>query len=133
MPLPPQWVRRILLGPLVVALALFAVTTIPLWLLLAAAASPLVPGRLRLLRLLWIGVVYLVWDAAALVTLFALWLASGFGWKVRSPAFQRAHYVLTGHILRALFWQGRWALRVSIDVVGTDPDTAAPGRPEIVL
>jgi 1-acyl-sn-glycerol-3-phosphate acyltransferase len=133
MPLPPRWVRRIVLGPLVVTLALFAVTTIPLWLLLAAAASPLVPGRLRLLRLLWIGMIYLVWDAAALVTLFALWLASGLGWKVRSPAFQRAHYVLTGRFLRALFWQGRWALRVSIDVVGTDPDTAAPGRPEVVL
>jgi 1-acyl-sn-glycerol-3-phosphate acyltransferase len=41
--------------------------------------------------------------------------------------------VLTGRFLRALFWQGRWALRVSIDVVGTDPDTAAPGRPEVVL
>jgi 1-acyl-sn-glycerol-3-phosphate acyltransferase len=133
MRLPPRWVRRVVLGPAVVLLAFVAVTTLPLWLLLAAAASPLVPGRLRVLRLLWIAVVYLVWDAAALVTLFALWLASGFGWKVRSPAFQRAHYVLTGHFLTALFWQGRWALRVRIDVVGTDPDTAAPGRPELVL
>ena len=95
--------------------------------------SPLVPGRLRPLRLLWIGCVYLVWDAAALLALFVLWVASGFGWRIRSPAFQRAHYVLAGWFLRVLFWQARWALRLSIDVVGTDPDTALPGRPELVL
>ncbi|MCW6008846.1 1-acyl-sn-glycerol-3-phosphate acyltransferase [Micromonospora sp. CPCC 205371] len=133
MRLPPRWIRRLVFGPAVVALALVVVTTLPVWLLLAAAASPLVPGRLRVLRLLWIAVVYLVWDAVALVTLFALWVASGFGWKTRSPRFQRIHYVLTGRFLTALFWQGQWALRVRIDVVGTDPDTAAPGRPEVVL
>ncbi|MEJ3743996.1 1-acyl-sn-glycerol-3-phosphate acyltransferase [Actinomycetes bacterium KLBMP 9797] len=133
MRLPPRWGRRLVLGPVVVALAVAAVTTLPVWLLLAAAASPLVPGRLRVLRVLWMATVYLVWDAAALITLGALWVASGFGWKTRSPAFQRIHYVLTGRFLTALFWQGRWALRVRIDVVGTDPDTAAPGRPEIVL
>jgi 1-acyl-sn-glycerol-3-phosphate acyltransferase len=32
-----------------------------------------------------------------------------------------------------LFWQARWTLRLRIDVVGTDPDTALPGRPELVL
>lgn len=133
MPLPPRWVRRLLLAPGVVLLAVAVVTTLPAWALLALAASPLVPGRLRPLRLLWIGTVYLVWDAAALLALFALWLASGFGARKRSPAFQRAHYVLAGQFLRVLFWQARWTLRLSIDVVGTDPDTALPGRPELVL
>ncbi|MGK5522122.1 1-acyl-sn-glycerol-3-phosphate acyltransferase [Micromonospora sp. URMC 107] len=133
MPLPPQWVRRLLLAPGVVLLAFLVVTTLPVWALLAAAASPLVPGRLRPLRLLWLGCVYLVWDATALLALFLLWVASGFGWRVRSPAFQRAHYVLAGWFLRALFWHARWALHLSIDVVGTDPDTALPGRPELVL
>ncbi|MEH1102935.1 1-acyl-sn-glycerol-3-phosphate acyltransferase [Micromonospora sp. CPCC 205561] len=133
MPLPPQWVRRLLLAPGVVLLAFLVVTTLPVWALLAAAVSPLAPGRLRPLRLLWLGCVYLVWDAAALLALFVLWVASGFGWRVRSPAFQRAHYVLAGRFLRVLFWQARWALHLSIDVVGTDPDTALPGRPELVL
>ena len=32
-----------------------------------------------------------------------------------------------------LFWIARWSLHLSIDVVGTDPDTALPGRPEIVV
>ncbi|MFC0005933.1 1-acyl-sn-glycerol-3-phosphate acyltransferase [Micromonospora siamensis] len=133
MPLPPRWLRRLLVAPGVVLLAVLVVTTLPAWALLALAASPFVPGRLRPLRLLWIGCVYLVWDAAALLALFVLWLASGFGAHKRSPAFQRAHYVLAGWFLRVLFWQARWTLRLSIDVVGTDPDTALPGRPELVL
>ncbi|MCW3845280.1 1-acyl-sn-glycerol-3-phosphate acyltransferase [Micromonospora yasonensis] len=133
MPLPPRWVRRLLLAPGVVLLAVAVLATLPGWALLALAASPLVPGRLRPLRLLWVGTVYLVWDAAALVALFALWLASGFGAYKRSPAFQRAHYLLVGRFLQVLFWQARWALRLRIDVVGTDPDTALPGRPELVL
>ncbi|MGC4803531.1 1-acyl-sn-glycerol-3-phosphate acyltransferase [Micromonospora sp. DT233] len=133
MPLPPRWLRRLLLAPGVVLLAILVVTTLPVWAFAALALSPLVPGRLRPLRLLWIGCLYLVWDAAALLALFGLWLASGFGaWK-RTPTFQRAHYVLAGHFLRVFFWQARWTLRLSIDVVGTDPDTALPGRPELVL
>ncbi|MEV1285638.1 1-acyl-sn-glycerol-3-phosphate acyltransferase [Micromonospora sp. NPDC049679] len=133
MPMPPRWLRRLLLGPAVVFLAGLVLTTLPVWLLLAAAVSPLVPGHLRPLRLLWIAVVYLVWDAAALVALFVLWLASGFGRWARSQAFQRAHYVLAGWFLTVLFWQARWTLRLRIEVVGTDPDTAQPGRPELVV
>jgi 1-acyl-sn-glycerol-3-phosphate acyltransferase len=130
---PPRWVRRVVLAPAVVLLAVAVATTVPVWLFLAAAASPLVPGHLRPLRLLWICVAYLIVDAGALVAMFALWLASGFGWKKRSPPFQRAHYRLAGWFLRVLFSQARWALRLRIAVVGTDPDTAAPGRPELVV
>ncbi|QOC90520.1 1-acyl-sn-glycerol-3-phosphate acyltransferase [Micromonospora craniellae] len=133
MPLPHRWIRRLLLAPGVVLLVFLLVTTVPVWALLALAVSPFVPGRLRPLRVLWIGFCYLVWDAAALLCLFGLWVASGFGWRVGSPAFQRAHYVLAGWFLRMLFWQARWTLRLTIDVVGTDPDTALPGRPELVV
>jgi 1-acyl-sn-glycerol-3-phosphate acyltransferase len=133
MPLPPRWVRRLVIAPALVLLAVALLGTLPIWLLLAVALSPFAPGRLRPLRLCWLATIYLVWDAAALVALFVLWLASGFGWRSRSPVFQRAHYVLTGWFLRALFWQARWTLRLSIEVVGTDPDVALPGRPELVL
>jgi 1-acyl-sn-glycerol-3-phosphate acyltransferase len=133
MRVPPRWVRRVVLAPAVVALAFLTVTTLPLWLLVAAAASPLVPGWLRPLRVLWISVFYLLLNAVALVVMFALWLASGFGWKKRSPPFERAHYQLTGWCLGMLFWQVRWTLRLRITVQGPDPDTAAPGRPELVL
>ncbi|QSB15739.1 1-acyl-sn-glycerol-3-phosphate acyltransferase [Natronosporangium hydrolyticum] len=130
---PPRWVRRVVLAPAVVALAFFALTTLPLWLLVAAAASPLMPGWLRPLRLFWISLFYLVLNAAALVVMFGLWVASGLGWKKRAPRFQRAHYALTGWCLAVLFWQARWTLRLRIDISGPDPDTAAPGRPELVL
>lgn len=133
MPLPPRWVRRVVIAPATVLLAVLVLTTVPIWLLLALAVSPLVPGRLRRLRVLWIAVLYLLWDAAALVALFALWVASGFGWRLRSPAFQRTHYALAGRFLSFLFWHARWALRLRIDIVGADPDTALPGRPELVV
>ena len=131
--IPPPWVRRLVLAPLVVVLAVVLLTTLPVWLIVGVALSPLVPGHLRVPRLIWLAIVYLVWDAAALVSLAALWIASGFGWKIRSPTFQRAHYVLTGKFLAALFWIARWSLHLAVDVVGTDPDTAEPGRPEIVV
>jgi 1-acyl-sn-glycerol-3-phosphate acyltransferase len=135
--LPPRWARRVLLGPFVVALALAVLATLPVWLLLALGASVLSAGRgaspLRPVRLLWIIAVYLAVDAAALLALFALWLASGFGWKDGAPGFQRAYYALTGLFLRVLFNQSCWALRLSVEVQGPDPDVAAPGRPELVV
>ncbi len=131
--MPPVWVRRLVLAPAVVLLAVVLLTTLPVWLIVGVALSPFMPGHLRVPRLIWLAIVYVVWDAAALVALAALWVAAGFGWKKDSPWFQRAHYVLTGRFLRVLFWLARWSLHLSIDVVGTDPDTALPGRPEIVV
>ncbi|AGL20692.1 1-acyl-sn-glycerol-3-phosphate acyltransferase [Actinoplanes sp. N902-109] len=131
--IPPRLIRHFVIAPIVVVLAVFLLMTVPVWLLLALAASPFVPGHLRVPRIAFLAITYVVWDAAALVCLATLWLASGFGWKIRTPVFQRAHYVLTGKFLGVLFWLARWALHLSIDVVGTDPDTGMPGRPEIVV
>jgi 1-acyl-sn-glycerol-3-phosphate acyltransferase len=129
----PIWIRRLVIAPAFVLLAVGLVTTLPIWLLLALAASPLVPGHLRVPRLVFLAIAYVIWDAAALVVLFVLWLASGFGLRIRNPWFQRAHYVVTERFLQILFWVARWSLHLTLDVVGTDPDTALPGRPEIVV
>jgi 1-acyl-sn-glycerol-3-phosphate acyltransferase len=129
----PTRVRRLIVAPVVVLIAIALLTTLPVWLLLAVAASPLVPGHLRVPRLILLAIAYLVWDAIALIVLAGLWVGSGFGWKIRTPAFQRAHYVVTGRFLSMLFWLARWSLHLTVDVVGTDPDTAIPGRPEIVV
>jgi 1-acyl-sn-glycerol-3-phosphate acyltransferase len=133
MPLPPRWLRRLVIAPVVLAMCLALLVTMPLWLLLATLGAPFGTGRLRLLRVLWVVTVYLAIEAAMLLVLLGLWLAAGAGWKVRTPAFQRAHYVLVGRMLRVLFAQARWALRLRLDVVGPHPDIAAPGRPELVL
>ena len=38
MGLPPVWVRRLVFAPIIVLLAFLVVTTLPVWLLVAAAA-----------------------------------------------------------------------------------------------
>ena len=133
MPPPPRWVRRLVLAPAVVLLGVVLLVTLPVWLVVGAATSSFAPGHLRPLRVLWLATVYVIWDAVVLLALFALWLASGFGWKKRSPGFQRAHYVLIGRFLSFLLWQVRWALRLRIQIAGVGPDNALPGRPQLVL
>jgi 1-acyl-sn-glycerol-3-phosphate acyltransferase len=130
--MPPRWLRRAF-APVVLGVILAVLATMPLWLLIAAVVAPFGSGRLRALRVTWMLAVYLLLEAVALVVLFGLWVGSGFGWKLRGPRFQRIHYVLTGRFLRVLYGQARWALGVKVAVVGTDPDVAAPGRPELVF
>jgi len=130
---PPRWVRRVLLAPLVVGLALLLVGTVPVWVLLTLAASPLVPGRLRPLRVLWMATVYLLVEAVALAVMFLLWLGTGFGARVRRPASQRLHYKLCGLALRVLYRQARWVLRLTVDCQGTEPDSVPADRPLLVL
>lgn len=143
MRLPPVWVRRVILAPLVIVISVLLVLTIPLWLLAAIGLTSLVPGRFRLPRVLWLITVYLLWDAALLVAMFGLWVASGFGWKLDSPAFRTAHYRLGARGLEILFEIFGSVLRLTMVVSGDDsPDqdaaTAAfdalfaPGTPLVV-
>ena len=76
--------RRLVIAPAVVALTGMLWVTLPLWVIGAAALSPVLPGRLRPLRIMWVAIVYLTCEALLLVVLFGLWLASGCGWKIRS-------------------------------------------------
>ena len=78
-PLPPRWFRRVVLGPAMIGLTVTLLLTLPVWLLVAAAVSPLLPGRLRGLRVLWAVIVWLVLESASLLALFGLWLLAGFG------------------------------------------------------
>lgn len=123
--------RRAVMGTLVVALTALLIGFTPVALLVAAAVSPFVPGQWRPLRLLWIAVVALVLESLMLVALFGLWIASGFGWKVRSPRFERIHYVLARWFLVVLFREARRVLRLKITTVGPAPD-AHPGHPLLV-
>ncbi|WP_426322915.1 1-acyl-sn-glycerol-3-phosphate acyltransferase [Microbacterium sp. E-13] len=142
MRLPPTWVRRILLAPLVIVAAVVMLVLTPLWLIVALALTALVPGRFRLPRVLWLVTVYLLWDAMLVIAMFALWIASGFGAALRRPGFVTAHYALGGWALRALFWIFGGVLRLTITTTGRDEaddlvrlpwrrrdrDAAVPGR-----
>ncbi|MFJ2518848.1 1-acyl-sn-glycerol-3-phosphate acyltransferase [Cellulosimicrobium cellulans] len=132
-PPPPRWVRRLLLAPAVVVLAVLLVpTSIMLVLLVGGIVSWALPGRLRAPRVLWLASFYVVWDAAALVALFGLWVGSGFGWALDRPAFRRAHVRLAGTMLSVLFWQVRWTLRLRIDVDLSEAD-GLDGTPVLVV
>jgi len=120
--LPPRWIRRVVLAPTVVGLTLTVLFTLPLWLLAAAAVSPLLPGKLRALRVLWVAVVALVLESVVLYALLLLWLAAGFGAAVRTPRFQYLHYQLIGWYLRVLYREASRMLRLRVEVEGPDPD-----------
>ncbi|UUZ61080.1 1-acyl-sn-glycerol-3-phosphate acyltransferase [Nocardioides sp. B-3] len=86
--------RRLLIAPAVVLLTAALWVSLPLWLIVAAAMAPIVPGRWRALRLLWVLILYLTAESLLLLVLLGLWLASGFGWRIRSPYFAGIHYDL---------------------------------------
>jgi 1-acyl-sn-glycerol-3-phosphate acyltransferase len=132
--LPPVWVRRCLIAPLIVLLALVWLP-IGLWvgIVVAGILSWMLPGRARGLRVFFMAGVYLLWDALALVWMWIMWVASGFGWKINSPVFQRAHYRLAGRMLHSIFVAARWTLRLTIDFQDVDLDAMAKGRPLIVV
>jgi 1-acyl-sn-glycerol-3-phosphate acyltransferase len=123
--------RRVVLAPLVVLLTLLLWFTLPLWLIAAAALSPVLPGRWRALRLLWVVILYLTCEALLLVVMFGLWLASGFGWRLRTPYFEGIHYDLVQGVTWVFFREARRVLRLRITTDGPAPD-AHPGIPILV-
>jgi hypothetical protein len=130
--LPPVLVRRLVLGPAMLVLTAVVVTGLPVLLIVAVALATILPGRWRALRLLWMVLLYLLLESVALVALFGLWVASGFGWRIRSPRFQRAHYVLVEWFLQILFWECQRVLHVRVAVEGPPP-TSYDGKPLLIL
>lgn len=127
-----RWaVRRWVLAPAVVLLAVLTWLTLPLWLLAGAALSPLLPGRWRALRLLWVFVVYLTMQGLLLPVLLGLWLASGCGRAVRRPYWEGIHYDLVQGVMWVFFREARRVLHLTIATDGPDP-AAHPGRPLLV-
>jgi 1-acyl-sn-glycerol-3-phosphate acyltransferase len=123
--------RRLVVAPAIVALTVLVWVTLPLWLIVAAALSPLVRGRWRALRLLWVVILYLTCESLLLVVLFGLWLASGFGRRIRTPYFEGIHYDLVQGLLWVFFREAKRVLNLTIETAGPTPD-AYPGKPLLV-
>ncbi len=129
MRVPPVWVRRPASLLLVLGLA-FTVTLLPVLVFVAVAASVVLPGRWRVLRLLGFLLVYLVIECVGLAVALVLWLASGVGWKLRSPGFQRCHYAVLHRLLAVAVTAAEvlFHLRVIDDEVSWSPlDDGVPG------
>jgi 1-acyl-sn-glycerol-3-phosphate acyltransferase len=123
--------QRLVVAPAVIALTVLLYVTIPVWLLVAAVLSPVVPGRLRPLRLLSLAMLHLTLESLMLVELFGLWIASGFGFFIRRPFFERIHYDIVQAYLVVFFREARRVARLKIVTQGEPPD-AFPGEPLLV-
>jgi 1-acyl-sn-glycerol-3-phosphate acyltransferase len=91
--MPPAAIRRPLTITTWVLLSVLAILLSPVTLTLAAIAARVLrkPQPLLAARLV---TGYFAIELATLVACGALWLASGFGWRMRSARFQRLHHRL---------------------------------------
>lgn len=134
MPLPPRFIRRILVAPAIVALVSLTVVTLPIWLIGAAFVSRYVPGNWRILRIIWFLFFYLLVDAASLIVMFVYWVISGFGWKIRSKTFQHWHYALLGVMLKLIIGTAKRTFKLKIALEGPRATTGAVRtRPALIL
>jgi 1-acyl-sn-glycerol-3-phosphate acyltransferase len=127
--LPPRRVRRVT-GPLLVAALVAAVVLLPALVVVAVVASVFLPGRLRMLRLLALALVYLALEVAGLAVAAVLWVLSGFGRRLHTPRARAAHYtvlrLLLGTLMRVA--QRLFALRLVTDGTSWSPlDDGTPG------
>ena len=135
MRVPPKLVRRLVIAPLVVVVEIVLVLLSPLVLLLALVASPFF-GGLRPLRAAVIFHAGAARHMAALFYLLGLWVASGFGRRMGSPAMQRAHYDLMRWFVSGVYETIKALAHVRVDVVASDAAGAALSahdRPVLLL
>jgi 1-acyl-sn-glycerol-3-phosphate acyltransferase len=128
-------VRRLLIAPGIVLGVVAASVTLPIIVVGAAFVSRYVPGKWRVLRIVWFLFLYLLVEAAALTMLFSLWLLSGFGLKIGTPAFVDAHYGLMAWMLRRIVASAKFTFKLNIVREGTERSSAGsrPGRRPIMV
>jgi 1-acyl-sn-glycerol-3-phosphate acyltransferase len=114
--LPPRIVRRLVLAPLLLVITVALLTGLPFLVILAVAASPLLPGRWRALRLLYFGLAWLAMESVALFACLALWVTSGFGGRLDSEHYRERHYALMRWFLRTMFDVATHTFRLRIEI-----------------
>ncbi len=101
--LPPKIVRRLIVGPLIFLLCLALIVVSPVFIVGAAIADLFLPGSWRTLRLVTFGVVYLIFEVIGLIVLLGLWVRFGFGFLLKTPKAQDAHYRFMAGWLKAMY------------------------------
>ena len=127
--LPPRRVRRVS-GPLMIAALAVGVLSLPVLVVVAVIVSIWLPGRWYALRLLAFGLVYLAMEVAGLAIAGVLWVVSGFGRRLGTPAFRSAHYVVLRRVLDVLMRSAQrlFALELVTDGTSWSPlDDGVPG------
>ena len=138
--LPPRLVRRFVLAPLAIVIAVAVVVLFPLLALLTLAFGLLGrarPGRMRGLRVLYFALIWLAAEAAALFGALGLWVASGFGGRLHTEPYQSRHYAIMRWYLERVYGAAArtFGLRVEVEEPERDPveQAARRTRPVIVL
>jgi len=138
--LPPRLVRRFVLAPLAIVIAVAVAMLSPLLALLTAVfglRGRLRPGRMRSLRLLYFALVWLAAESAALFMCLGLWIASGFGGRLQTEPYRSRHYAIMKRFLDLVYGAATrtLGLRVEVDEPPRPPGEPAsgPARPVIVL
>lgn len=90
--LPPKWVRRLVIAPLVFALCVILIALSPMFLLGAAIVDLFAPGNWRTVRMVAFGTFYLVMEVVGLIVMLGLWIRFGFGMRLRSAQAKDAHF-----------------------------------------
>jgi 1-acyl-sn-glycerol-3-phosphate acyltransferase len=138
--LPPRLIRRLVLAPLTMVIALALAVLFPLlavltWLFDRMGRSG--SNRNRPLRLLFFALVWLFADTSAVFMCLALWIASGFGGRLRTEPFQIRHYAVMRWFLDLVYRGAARAFGLKIEV--TEPEltetevSSRLTRPVIVL
>jgi 1-acyl-sn-glycerol-3-phosphate acyltransferase len=137
--LPPKLIRRLVLAPLAVVIALALAILFPLLAILTLLFGWLDRSRSthRALRLLFFAVIWLFAESATLFTCLALWIASGFGGRLHTEPFAKRHYAAMRRFLDSIYHAATrsFGLRVDVDEPElTGAELAARlARPVIVL
>ncbi len=138
--LPPRLIRRLVLAPVVIVVALAFVVLSPFLALLTlvfglAARSRF--GHMRSLRLTCFALIWFIAETAALFMLLGLWIVSGFGGRLHTEPYQSRHYAVVRWFLARMYngAEKTYGLRVEVD----EPELTAQeriarlARPVIVL
>jgi 1-acyl-sn-glycerol-3-phosphate acyltransferase len=138
--LPPRLIRRLVLAPLEVVVAVALAVLFPLIALVTlifGAARRSRPDRHRVLRLLSFALVWLTAETAILFMCLGLWVASGFGGRLHTEPYQARHYAVMRWFLGRLYRSATTAFRVRVTVDEPEPTAAEQAarlaRPVIVL
>lgn len=127
---PPRPIRRLLIAPALVVGVIAGAVTLPIIIIGAAFLSRYVPGKWRILRIVWFLFLYLLIEAVALTMMFAMWVLSGFGLNIRKPAFIDAHYVLMAWMMRRIVASAKFTFRLSIIRESSPASTQRASSPE---
>ena len=138
--LPPRLIRRLVLAPLVIVIAVAFGVLSPFLSLLALVFGLLArprAGQMRSLRLVGFALVWLVAETVALFMLAGLWVVSGFGGRLRTAPYQSRHYAVMRWFLDVMYRgaERTYGLRVEVDEPELTAAEAAArlARPVIVL